>query len=354
MHSLSILGFGPFFENQLTPAKSAIGRIAVEHRGRYEAWSDAGAGPARLAGALARELSGEAFPGVGDWVVLDQPPAPDRTAVIERVLDRRTVFIRGAAGRESRGQVIAANIDVVFIVCGLDNDFNLHRIERYLARVYASGAAPVVVLNKADVCDEAEARRAEVEAVSIGVEVVLASALRDEGLDEIRSRLPAGTTAALVGSSGAGKSTIINRLLGEEKMATGGLRRGDGKGRHTTTHRQLMVLPGHGLLIDTPGMRELQLFDEEGIGDVFADIEKIAARCRYRDCSHGSEPGCAVRLAAETGELAADRLEHYQKLMKEARANELRHDEHQRRKSERVWGQLHAEVHRMKKWKRGE
>ncbi len=304
VNELLDLGFGPFFERQLQPLKDRRmipARIAAEHRGAYEVWSASGAGPARLAGRLRLEPEEDSLPGVGDWVVLDDAPSPGRASVIERVLARRTVFTRGAAGRRAVAQVVAANVDVVFAVCGLDADFNLRRIERYVARIWASGAQPSVILNKSDVCEHADARLAEVESRIAGVEIHLTSALRSEGIHAVRERIGRGVTAAFVGSSGAGKSTLINTLLGEERMPTGEIRARDGRGRHVTTRRQLVLLPGGGLVLDTPGMRELQLVDDEGLDALFGDIAALAARCRFRDCRHDTEPGCAVRAAVESG-----------------------------------------------------
>ena len=294
------------------------------------------------------------MPGVGDWVVLKDAPGHDRTAVIDRVLARRTVFTRGAAGRQARAQVVAANVDLVFAVCGLDADFNVRRIERYLARIWASGAQPSVILNKADICEDTATRIAEVERQCPGVPVHVTSALRSEGIKSVRACIHHGMTVAVVGSSGAGKSTLVNALLGEDRMLTGKVRARDGRGCHVTTHRQLVLLPEGGLLLDTPGMRELQLVDEEGIDAVFKDIAALSTRCRYRDCRHDTEPGCAVKDAVESGDIAADRLEHYRKLEKEAQAYERRHDERLRRQSERVWGQLYDEAARLRRWKKGE
>ncbi|MGB8932277.1 MAG: ribosome small subunit-dependent GTPase A [Anaeromyxobacteraceae bacterium] len=356
MYELSALGFGPFFERQLPPSHGGAvipARIAAEHRGEYEVWSRTGPGRARLAGRLRLELGEDATPGVGDWVLLEDAPGPGRTAVIERVLERRTVFSRGAAGRAARAQVVAANVDLVFAVCGLDADFNVRRIERYLARIWASGAQPFVILNKSDLCDAAGARVAEVESHAVGVPVHVISALRSEGIDAVRACVEPSMTVALVGSSGAGKSTLANALLGEERMRTGEVRAGDDRGRHVTTHRQLVLLPGGGLLLDTPGMRELQLLDEDGLDTAFGDIAALAGRCRFRDCRHEDEPGCAVKEAVESGALEAARFEHHRKLEHEARANALRRDEHGRRQAERVWGQLHDEVAQLRKWKGG-
>ena len=356
MDDLSALGFGPFFERQLQPSDGDVvipARIAAEHRGIFEVWSTIGSGRAQLAGRLRLELEHASPPGVGDWVVLEDAPGPDRTAVIKRVLERRTVFTRGAAGREARAQVVAANVDLVFAMCGLDADFSVRRIERYLARIWAGGARPSVVLNKADICADTGARVAEVESHAAGVPIHVISALHAEGIEAVRACIDEGMTVALVGSSGAGKSTLVNALLGQERMRTGEVRASDGRGCHITTHRQLVLLPGGGLLLDTPGMRELQLLDEDGIDTVFGDVAALASRCRFRDCRHDTEPGCAVKEAVESGELDPDRVEHYHMLEREARANELRHDEHRRRQAERVWGQLSDEVALLRKWKGG-
>ncbi|MBN1611579.1 MAG: ribosome small subunit-dependent GTPase A, partial [Polyangiaceae bacterium] len=321
VHELSALGFGPFFERQLewTEGHEVIpARIAVEHRGAYEVWSRTGAGRAQLAGRLRSELEDAGAPGVGDWVVVSHPPGPEHTTAIQRVLTRRTVFTRGVAGRQARSQVVAANVDLVFAVCGLDADFSVRRIERYLARIWASGAEPAVILNKADVCDDLAGCISAVESHGVGVPIHVTSALCSQGIDALRACIRDGMTVALVGSSGAGKSTLVNALLGEERMRTGDVRASDGRGRHITTHRQLVLLPGGGLLLDTPGMRELQLLDEEGIDDVFGDIVALACHCRFRDCSHESEPGCAVKAAVQSGRLDGERLEHYRQLEREA------------------------------------
>ena len=356
VYHLSTLGFGPFFEEQLSRSEhpgAVAARVAAEHRGAYVVWSASGSGRAQLAGKLRTQLEDKGFPAVGDWVVLKEAPGPDRTTIIDEVLERRTVFTRGAAGRLGRTQVVAANIDIVFAVCGLDADFNVRRIERYLARIWASGAQPAVILNKADICENSATRMAEVESHCPMVPVHVTSALRSEGLAVIRASIREGLTAAFVGSSGAGKSTLINAFLGEERMPTGEVRARDGRGCHVTTHRQLIMLAGGGLLLDTPGMRELQLVDEDGLDSVFDDITTLSVRCRFRDCRHNTEPGCAVMEAVKSGNLSFDRLEHYRKLEREAQAYELRHDEKLRRQSERVWGQLYDEVSRLRRWKGG-
>jgi ribosome biogenesis GTPase len=353
VYELSALGFDPFFESQVDPSGGIPARVAAEHRGAYEVWSASGAGRAQLPGRLRVGSEGAGAPAVGDWVLVKDAPGPDRTVTIERVLERRTAFTRGASGRAARAQVVAANVDLVFVVCGLDADFNVRRIERYLARIWESGAQPSVILNKADVCADPSARVAEVESRACAVPVHVISALRYQGIGTVRACIHDRMTVALVGSSGAGKSTLVNALLGEERMRTGRVRASDGRGCHVTTHRQLVALPGGGLLLDTPGMRELQVLDEGGIDTVFGDIAALASHCRFRDCRHDTEPGCAVKAAVESGALDADRFEHYQKLEREARANELRHDEHRRRQAERVWGQLSDELAQLRKWKGG-
>lgn len=351
---LSLLGFDPFFEKQLSnwsapPLRPA--RVAAIHRGSFEIWSAAGAGPARLSGAIRRHLSDDALPGVGDWVVVDVPRPPGQTALIRGVLERRSVFTRGATGRRTRAQVVAANVDRVFVVWGLDAGVNLHGLDRYLARVWAGGAEPCVVLNKADISADARASAEQIEARCPGLRVHCVSALHADGIECIRVEIPPGSTVALAGPSGAGKSTLANTLLGEPRLPTGAVQPGSARGRHTTTRRELVLLPGGGLLLDTPGMREIGVIDEEGLGTVFEDLSRLASRCRFRDCRHDTEPGCAVREAVASGALDPDRLAHYRKLAREAAAYQLRHDVRALRQAERVWGQLHDEAARLRRWK---
>lgn len=267
--------------------------------------------------------SREDYPAVGDWVVLT-PPSPDRKAQIQAILPRVSKFVRKAAGGVTEEQIVAANIDLVFICMGLDADYNLRRLERYMTVAWESGAIPVVVLTKADLCqEELDERLRGAENVAIGAEVLPVSSINGEGLEAIRNMLTSGKTGALtgalIGSSGVGKSTLINHLLGFERQVIGAVRSGDGRGRHTTTYRELILLEGGGLLVDTPGMRELHLMDLAGnaVDGAFEDIEKLAQNCRFRDCQHHKEPGCAVREALRAGTLEAGRLASYEKLKRE-------------------------------------
>jgi ribosome biogenesis GTPase len=244
-------------------------------------------------------------------------------AIVEAVLPRRSCFSRRAAGRREDQQPLAANIDLVFLVCGLDGDFNLRRLERYLTLTAESGASPVVVLNKSDVCSDLAARLAATMKVACGAPVVPVSARDGDGLDGLAAFLTAGRTVALLGSSGVGKSTIVNRLIGDERLATGEVRSWDSRGRHTTSRRELIPLDHGGALVDTPGLRELQLWaGPESVGRAFEEIAEFAAGCRYRDCSHSGEQGCAVARALEDGSLARERWESYRKLLGEARRHE--------------------------------
>ena len=347
MRGLSALGFGPFFERQLQPGDGdapILARIAAQHRNLYEVLTREGGAFARLAGRLRQTLTDERLPCVGDWVILDSEPAPDHTPAIERVLVRRSAFTRGVAGRQSGAQAVAANIEVALVVCGLDGDFNLHRIERFVARIWASGAQPVVVLNKADVNETASVRAAEVGRRCAGVPVLATSARLGEGVAALRACIHEGETAVFVGSSGVGKSSLINALTGDDRMPTGEVRPGDDRGRHVTTRRQLILLPQGGLLLDTPGMRELQLVDDDGLDAVFGDVAALSARCRFRNCRHDGEPGCAVEEAVRRGQIPVERLEHYRKLEQEAEASDQRRDARLRRREGRRWGQLQREA----------
>lgn len=327
--NLELLGAGPqvFGAFDAYAAQGLIlGRVAVSQRDLYRLYTDTRELAAEPSGTLWYRSPGAAsMPVAGDWVAA-RVVAPGQ-AIVEAVLPRSTCFSRRAAGRREDEQPIAANIDVVFLVCGLDGDFNPRRLERYLALAAESGARPVVVLNKADVCDEVEARVREMRMVAAGAPVIAASTRTADGLRAVEEWLAPGRTIALLGSSGVGKSSIVNRLVGEERLRTREVREGDSRGRHTTTHRELMPLPGGGALIDTPGMRELQLWaGEESVTEVFDEIAAAAESCRFGDCRHAGEPGCAVEAAVRSGAISAERWGSYRKLIAEARHHERETD----------------------------
>jgi ribosome biogenesis GTPase / thiamine phosphate phosphatase len=323
VYSLKELGWCERFEKQLAnEAGLAPARVAEENRELYRVFCEQGEFLAELSGKLRHEIGSRAdFPAVGDWVLVQLRSGENR-ATIQRVLQRGGKFSRKIAGRKTEEQIVAANVDVVFLVSSLNREFNPRRIERYLTLAWDSGARPVIVLNKADLCENAEAFRAEAEDAAMGARVILASAVRGDGLGDLEAILQTGTTAALLGSSGVGKSSLINALLDEQQLLTRAVRESDDRGRHTTSSRQLIVVPRGGVLIDTPGMRELQLWDAgEGIGHAFGEIAELAEDCKFRDCRHQSEPGCAVREAMD-----ARRLANYHKLVREERFLEAKQD----------------------------
>jgi ribosome biogenesis GTPase len=334
---LDSLGWTPALEDQFAP-HAADGlepaRVAVEHRGAYHLYTARGEQPAELAGRLRHDATARGeLPAVGDWVAV----TPTEPALVQAVLPRKTKFSRLAATDHGQTieQVVAANVDVVFLVAGLDGDLNLRRLERYLALGWESGAAPVVVLTKADLCADVDTAVLDVESTAVGVPVHAVSNVTGDGVEALATYFVQGRTVAALGSSGVGKSSLVNRLSGEELMATGEVR-ADGRGRHTTTNRQLLLLPGGGLFLDTPGMRELRLWEsEEGLAQTFDDVAAAAALCRFADCSHGGEPGCGVRSALADGTLTRERYDSWKKLQAELRHLAVKQDKRLRSESKK-------------------
>lgn len=333
--------FAPFAADGLRPA-----RVVAVHRDTSIVRDGSGDRTASVSGVFRfAALAHSDFPAVGDWVVLD---ADD---VVSAILPRRSVFKRVAADGSRRGsrlddeQVMASNVDMALLVAGLDNDFNLRRIERYLAIAASSAITPVVVLNKADLANDVDGRLVAVDAIAPGVATVAVSAWTGQGLDDLRAHLRPGATAAIIGSSGVGKSTLLNVLLGEDRQATAAVRGSDSRGRHTTTHRELFELPGGALLVDTPGIRALEVLGaEEGVDATFDDVADIAATCHFSDCGHESEPGCAIRVALADGTLTEERLASHRKLEREVARAARDGDPRARAEHRRTWKIIHKSV----------
>jgi len=341
------LGWNSFFEAQGNAllesdcggegnARWSFARVVEEQRGAYRLAGDVD-GWAEVSGRFRYEADAAAsFPVVGDWVAVTNPPG-----IIHRVLSRRSALSRAAAGRASAQQMIAANIDTVFVVTAAVDDFSPRRLERYLAMVWDSGATPVVVVNKIDAVENADALAVQLGARLPFVDIAMTSAVADGSIDALRPHLSPGRTVALVGSSGVGKSTLVNRLADRTMQTTAAVRARDGRGRHTTTARQLIELVDGALLIDTPGMRELTPWaDGTAVDGAFDDIQRLSADCRFSDCAHDSEPGCAVRSAIDEGRLGADRLEHYRHLLREAAFEAEKHDQSLAAERKRLWRRL--------------
>jgi ribosome biogenesis GTPase / thiamine phosphate phosphatase len=322
-NSLQDIGWDSFFQKNFLTLKipdSVPARVFSEYKGAFQVYSQYGELTATVSGKM-RYLAeaGKQYPAVGDWVVI-KPLIIEQKCIIHALLPRRSKFSRKAAGERTEEQVVSANIDTVFIVSALDGgrNLNLRRLERYLTLARNSGATPVIVLNKIDLCTDIDFCTRSVENIAPGISIHPVSAKERTGLDALKNYLGKGKTAAFLGSSGVGKSALINSLLGVEKQETGEVRADDRMGRHTTTKRELIVLPDGGMVIDTPGMREIQMWaGEEDLHSSFHDIEMLAEQCRFSDCSHDTESGCAVKVAINQGELDSGRLENYRKLQKE-------------------------------------
>jgi len=365
LHRLAELGWGgpleALYAEHAAPGREP-GRVVATHRETSIVRLAEGTVAGHVSGRFRREVIGPAdYPAVGDWVVAE-PRRSERSGTIHAVLPRRSAITRTAGDSNRRGggrlvdeQVLAANVDVTLIVASIAIEPNLRRLERYVAMAWGSDTTPVIVLNKADLSPDVEAAVGRVEAIALGVDVHPLSALTGAGLESVAGHLQTGQTAVVVGPSGVGKSTLVNELLGEERQATRAIREADGRGRHTTTHRELLALPTGALLIDTPGIRSLELLDaEEGVDLLYADIEALAADCRFADCRHEREPGCAVRAAVDDGSIDGGRWASYRKLERHeahvARETDARAREAERRR----WKLISKSVGEQMKRKYGE
>ena len=333
--------FQEYAERGFEPA-----RVVAEHRGGYFVRSVRGDHLAHARGRMRDDELFGGMPTVGDWVAIVDAPGDHRA--IEALLPRRTKVSRKTPWLKAEEHILVANVDTVLLITGLDADFNVRRIERYLVAAWDSGADPVLVLTKLDVCRDDDLV-AEAEAVALGVPVFAVSNVTGEGVDDVRALLRPARTFVLLGSSGSGKSTLVNRLAGRELMPVGGLRR-DGRGRHTTRHRQLLVLPGGAIVIDTPGLRELQVWEGD-VDEAFTDVAELAAQCRFNDCAHETEPDCAIQQALETGELDEGRWASYLKLQRELRSVRRRKGSREHRELKRRWKTRARETRALRRYK---
>jgi ribosome biogenesis GTPase len=361
LDALPALGWNDRFASLLAAEAPglAAGRILSEERGQYVVASATGEGPASPSGRLRHDSELDptaAWPAVGDWVALE-PFSADQAGtehrLIQRVLPRRTAVVRQSPGdRRMPTQVLAANVDVVFVVTSVNQEFNVRRLERYMTVAWESGATPIMILSKSDLTEDVESFVLAAEAAAPGVDVIAVSAITGDGLDTLRAHLGPGRTVVFTGSSGVGKSSIVNALAGMPLLDTAGIRLDDARGRHTTTRRQLVRL-ADGLLIDTPGLRELGVLDGDGLSTAFEDVERIARACRFGDCRHRSEPGCAIRAAIGAGDLDRARFDAYEKLQREADRAAIATNALSRRAERKKWTAIHRSVEQHMRMKYG-
>src|SRR6056297_802350 len=320
--------------------KKNLGRVSAQYRDLYKVITTEVEIMATLSGNNYFKSSKDNFPVVGDWVIYEQYNQ-ESNGLIKRVLDRKTKISRNQAGKKEEEQIIAANIDIIFIVTSLNQDFNPRRLERYLTIAWDSGAKPIIILNKSDLCKDINYYSEQVENIAFGIKYIITSCVDNKGINQIREVLQPDKTAVLVGSSGVGKSSIINLLLKDQKQDIKEIREDDARGRHTTTNRELFILPEGGIIIDTPGMREIQLWvDENSLGSVFSEIDNIAKNCKFNDCSHTHEPDCAVKEAVNEGTLSEDRLKNYFKMKKEIEYQKLKEKYNAKKANKIKWQRL--------------
>jgi ribosome biogenesis GTPase len=354
---LADLGWSPAFALAHAP-HAALGReparVVAEDRGSYQVLAASGELRAAVSGRFRFDADNDpaAFPAVGDWVAVEGGMSGE--TVIHAVLPRRSALVRQASGKRTEAQVVGANLDVVFVVASLNGDLNLRRLERYVAAAWESGAEPIVLLSKADLGTGIDEVLFAVGGVAAGATTLVVSSFDGRGVDEVRERIGPGRTVAFVGSSGVGKSTLLNKLAGEDRALVRDIREDDARGRHTTTRRELHLLPGGGLVLDTPGMRELALWDTDGLEQTFTDVDEIVARCRFGNCRHNGEPGCAIAAALADGSLAVDRHDSWQKLQRETAHHERRVDALARAEERRKWKAIGKSVTKHMKAKYGQ
>lgn len=348
---LKKLGWNDFIENHSRNYKDnniLVGRICSEYKNSYKIFSENGELTAHISGRFRNNCKSlQDYPAVGDWVTFDLIQDEDK-AIIQSVLPRKSKFSRKVAGNNTQEQIIAANIDTAFIVCALNYDFSLRRIERYLSLVWQSGANPVIILTKTDLCADLADKLTEVQSIAFGIDIHSINNLTNDGIEGLYQHCKQGNTIVLLGSSGAGKTSLINNLLGEDKLKVQNLRKNIDKGRHTTTHRQMFFLTQGGLIIDTPGMRELQLWDaEEGVSSCFDDIETLAKNCRFNNCKHQNEPDCVVKEALENGNLDVKRFENYIKMQKELAYLSRKQNQYEAQHEKEKWKKISKQIKKL-------